>query len=264
MTDPTTPDLLPCRLCRSGFLNEFVYFKNRPDPTRVDMVQCLDCKCEATLSAWNTRPAPAILVNPLEWVISDDRKSWAASTIFGVYRVWDIDGGYLSKPDDRWGFRVAEDLSGAQKVALSEHQSLVRSAMQSTAAPQNLDERMKAAGMLTLTQMLAEPIMGKFGTHAGQWLDSKRMEYQKMRMQYELGDKSKDDDLWEWFFLHTPRPLQRSSTISVQLVVSTPHRLPPHMRWKSGHGKLGISVNQQASRGLLNRSISQMKLRGSG
>ncbi|WIY23626.1 hypothetical protein [Parasedimentitalea psychrophila] len=82
--------------------------------------------------------------------------------------------------------------------------------MQPTAAPQSLDERMKAAGMLTLTQMLAEPIMGKFGTHAamnnmelfGQWLDSKRTEYQKMRMRYELGGKSKDDDLWEWFFAH--------------------------------------------------------------
>jgi len=36
----------------------------------------------------------------------------------------------------------------------------------------------------------------------GEWLDSKRTEYLKMRVQYVLGDKSKDDGLWEWIFAH--------------------------------------------------------------
>lgn len=43
----------------------------------------------------------------------------------------------------------------------------------------------------------------------GEWLKVKHHSYITMRLRYELGDKSKDDNLWEWFFLHTPQHSKR-------------------------------------------------------
>ncbi|MBM1556703.1 hypothetical protein JQV19_08585 [Sulfitobacter mediterraneus] len=75
----------------------------------------------------------------------------------------------------------------------------------------DLDERMKAAGMIPLSEMLeSHGPMEKWMRHADVhtfddfcvWIKSKQKSFMTMRMQYELGDKDKDDEMWEWVFAH--------------------------------------------------------------
>ena len=75
----------------------------------------------------------------------------------------------------------------------------------------SLDERMKAAGMIPLSELLAggQPL-DKWKAHAGvrtpehfeEWLLGRYTEFMKMRMAYELGDRDRGDDLYEWVFAH--------------------------------------------------------------
>lgn len=73
-----------------------------------------------------------------------------------------------------------------------------------------LDQRMKAAGMFTVSQMMTAAPMDVFIKHAGvndldsflQWVEMKRAEYIRMQARYDLGDKPKDDDLYEWVITH--------------------------------------------------------------
>jgi hypothetical protein len=82
-----------------------------------------------------------------------------------------------------------------------------------TATPETdeyLAERMKAAGMFTVAQMMTAAPMDIFTKHAGvndlgsflQWVEMKRAEYIRMQARYDLGDKPKDDDMYEWVIAH--------------------------------------------------------------
>jgi hypothetical protein len=74
----------------------------------------------------------------------------------------------------------------------------------------SLDERMKAAGMIPLSDLLngGQPL-DRWTAHAGVqchdsfevWLRRRYEEFMRMRMSYELGDEEKDD-LYEWVFAH--------------------------------------------------------------
>lgn len=74
----------------------------------------------------------------------------------------------------------------------------------------DMDVRMKARGMIPLTQLLAGTPLDRWRAHTGvtnikyfqQWAERKQEEYMKMRMRYEVGDKDKDDDMYEWIFAH--------------------------------------------------------------
>jgi hypothetical protein len=75
----------------------------------------------------------------------------------------------------------------------------------------DLDARMKAAGMIPLSEMLnSHGPMEKWMRHAQvhtlaefiEWVSMKQREYMTMRMRYELGDKDKNDGLYEWVFAH--------------------------------------------------------------
>lgn len=94
---------------------------------------------------------------------------------------------------------------------------IVRAMLIKTRAPtqedaiETLDERMKAAGMIPLSELLTggQPL-DKWMVHTGtksiklfqQWVEKKHEEFMRMRMRYELGDKDKGDDLYEWVFAH--------------------------------------------------------------
>jgi len=75
---------------------------------------------------------------------------------------------------------------------------------------QELAAAMKAKGMLSIDEILAGNLMGKFSTHCGVntiedllwWVESKHKQYLKMRLEYEVGGKEKDD-LYEWVFAHS-------------------------------------------------------------
>jgi hypothetical protein len=74
----------------------------------------------------------------------------------------------------------------------------------------DLDVKMQAAGMLPMAEILAGNLMGNFSTHCAVadmpsllwWVESQHEKYLRMRMEYEVGGKEKDD-LFEWVFSHS-------------------------------------------------------------
>ena len=78
-------------------------------------------------------------------------------------------------------------------------------------AIKSLDERMVAAGMIPLSTILSgEGVLKQWMAHTGvvdldtfeQWLLMRYRELLIMRMPYELGDKDKSDELYEWVLGH--------------------------------------------------------------
>lgn len=73
----------------------------------------------------------------------------------------------------------------------------------------SLADRMRAAGMLTIDEMLSGAPLDGFIRHAGvcdletykQWLDMKCREFLSMQAAREL-EKREDDDLYEWVLAH--------------------------------------------------------------
>lgn len=82
------------------------------------------------------------------------------------------------------------------------------------AAPQaeqdNLDQRMKDAGMLSVTELLAGAPLDSFVKHVGvkdldtfaEWLEMRRAECLKQVARYDLGERKEGDDLYEWAIAH--------------------------------------------------------------
>ena len=73
----------------------------------------------------------------------------------------------------------------------------------------SLDERMRAAGMMPLSEMLEKSPLGKFSAHAGvtdlasfeEWLQMQRKEFLRMQAEMTL-DNKEDDELYEWVIAH--------------------------------------------------------------
>ncbi|WP_427121546.1 hypothetical protein [Pseudomonas aeruginosa] len=72
-----------------------------------------------------------------------------------------------------------------------------------------LDDRLEAAGMLTVAQILAGAPLDAFIRHAGvrdlasfgQWLEMRRAESVRLKARFAL-DKREDDELYEWVIAH--------------------------------------------------------------
>lgn len=75
----------------------------------------------------------------------------------------------------------------------------------------SLNARLKAKGMFTVDEMMGETPLSRWEIHSGmdsleffsEWLDRKTEEYLRMRLAYELGDKDKSDELYEWVLAHS-------------------------------------------------------------
>jgi len=76
----------------------------------------------------------------------------------------------------------------------------------------SLDAKIKAAAMIPLSELLSgDTPLSKWEAHAGvrdiasfgEWLAMKHREYMRMRVAYELGDKDKADELYEWVLAHS-------------------------------------------------------------
>lgn len=73
----------------------------------------------------------------------------------------------------------------------------------------NLAERMKAAGMMSIEQMLERSPLGGFQAHAGvtdlesfeEWIQMRRNEFLTMQARMVL-DKQEDDEMFEWVLAH--------------------------------------------------------------
>lgn len=72
-----------------------------------------------------------------------------------------------------------------------------------------LDEQLKAAGMIPLSEMLKSNPLGKYAVHKGvdnlalfeKWLDMRFIEMMKMKSRMLLA-KEEDNELFEWALAH--------------------------------------------------------------
>lgn len=75
----------------------------------------------------------------------------------------------------------------------------------------SLDQRMIAAGMIPISELLTKNGLGKFGVHTGvndlesfeQWLTMRYEEMLSGRVQIELDKNEVVDELYEWYFAHS-------------------------------------------------------------
>lgn len=73
-----------------------------------------------------------------------------------------------------------------------------------------LDERMKAAGMMPVSEMLERSPLGAFSAHTGvtdldsfeQWLQMRREEFLRMQARMTLDGEEKDE-MFEWVVAHS-------------------------------------------------------------
>jgi hypothetical protein len=95
----------------------------------------------------------------------------------------------------------------------------------------SLDDRMKAAGMFTIDQMMGITPLSRFTIHAGMtdlkffeaWLDRRAREMLMMRVKYELGDKPKDD-MYEWVVSHAASLMEVRANFKAALAGGNPSR----------------------------------------
>lgn len=74
-----------------------------------------------------------------------------------------------------------------------------------------LTDRMKAAGMMSVEQMIKGHPFDTFHAHAGvtslakfeEWLEMKRAEYIKMHARFDLDKKDSSDEMYEWVLAHS-------------------------------------------------------------
>lgn len=94
-------------------------------------------------------------------------------------------------------------------VAMERELSDVRTLSTMFDSDASLNERMKAAGMLTVQQITAGMPTDAFIRHRGvtnldsfaEWLEMERAQFLKMQARFELADKEKDG-LYEWIMSH--------------------------------------------------------------
>ncbi|TLX15740.1 hypothetical protein [Rhizobium sp. MHM7A] len=75
----------------------------------------------------------------------------------------------------------------------------------------DLDARMKSRGMFSVSELIQGTDIDKWTAHTGvnsletfeEWLLMKRRHFDTLRGRYETGEKSKDDELFEWVFAHS-------------------------------------------------------------
>lgn len=76
---------------------------------------------------------------------------------------------------------------------------------------ETLDAKLRAAGMLSVADLLKGAPLDSFIKHAGvtdfpsliTWAEMRRAEYLRQVALYELGERDKNDDLYEWVIAHS-------------------------------------------------------------
>lgn len=114
--------------------------------------------------------------------------------------------------DDALGDRHGEVQAIADKV-IREASALAapRADSAERTAGKDLNDRLRAAGMFTIPEMMGETPLTRWQTHAAMtsldafewWLEAQVRQYLTMKAEYEIGDKPKDDELYEWVLAHS-------------------------------------------------------------
>ncbi|MDU9626264.1 hypothetical protein [Escherichia coli] len=104
---------------------------------------------------------------------------------------------------------VSFDSGNAYADPLREVTPLYTAPPAPVSVPDDIDTRMKNAGMLSAPEIIAGQPIDAFMKHAGvvdlesllKWSEMRRAEFLRMQAKYELGDNQKDD-MYEWVISH--------------------------------------------------------------
>lgn len=107
------------------------------------------------------------------------------------------------------------------------------------AVPDDIDARMKNAGMLSAAEIIAGQPIDAFMKHAGvvdleslcKWAEMRRAEFLRMQAKYELGDNQKDD-MYEWVISHVAAFSELQVNIRAAMLKAGPvtaATVPPHI-----------------------------------
>jgi hypothetical protein len=131
----------------------------------------------------------------------------------GMIRRFDLDMSDCDSCGQDCGADMVEDLDGEYVLWDEVLPFLYRydeyTAPPAPEVPDDIDARMKTAGMLSASEIIAGQPIDAFMKHAGvvdlesliKWAEMRRAEFLRMQAQYELGDKPKDD-MYEWVISH--------------------------------------------------------------
>jgi hypothetical protein len=157
----------------------------------------------------NLKPMTVTIFFPSDMEVGEDRARWYLDhAIRGYWKTF--------------AHTETDPIRNMRRCSVSIKPSMT-STTQPTASPQptatttevseaSLDERMEAAGMIPLSKLLAgDAPLEKWMAHTSvrdlasfeAWLLMRQREFMHMRVAYELGDKDKADELYEWVFAHT-------------------------------------------------------------
>lgn len=178
------------RLCRAAdVIERLSAAQTIPDLYVPGVWRCTKCQFELMQSNLNGRDGTVTARDaPGEKCPNCNTALWRVS-----WKDWAIETG--KRLDETW----------------DELQTLKKATQPSPADTGDIDARMIAAGMIPLSEMLnSHGPMEKWMRHAHvntlpefiEWVSMKQREYMTMRMRYELGDKDKNDGLYEWVFAH--------------------------------------------------------------
>lgn len=126
---------------------------------------------------------------------------------FVVHRYDHDEGAWVD--DEVLSYQVVDDWLPSNQVELDQY--VKDNAPPLPVVPDEIDERMKAAGMLSAVQIIEGQPLDAFIKHSGvvdmgtllQWSEMRRAEFLRMQSQYDLGDKDKTDDMYEWVIAHS-------------------------------------------------------------
>jgi hypothetical protein len=145
-------------------------------------------------------------------VIAEADVERVARVAAALWRAETVDAGVPASVTNALTLEAFADLDPDHRARFHKFARAAIAAMQPIVSEaDDIDSKMIAAGMTPLSKMLnGHGEMEKWLQHAHvhtlddftQWVKMKQREYMTMRMRYEIGEKDKSDDLYEWVFAH--------------------------------------------------------------
>lgn len=176
-----------------------------------DLDDALDAAWKATLAKAH-HPADPLGLAPLAQQFNEAPTEALRPPVPGGWRVLPCTSS-AKREADRW--EVYSPCGSGGVVSTHDVRDwAVRELLDAIAASpetaENLDARMKQAGMFSVPELLAGAPLDRFIAHAGvkdlasllQWAEMRRGECLRMQARYDLGEKDKNDELYEWTVAH--------------------------------------------------------------
>jgi hypothetical protein len=182
----------------------------------MSMVSCRSCGAQAYDRKWDMRSAGTngerALPYDRDTLGRFVREAWVrwAETQPTPKPSWLVPYDQLSEADKEADRQIGESVSRWTLIGDAALTAALSAEQTQPVAVDDLDARMKAAGMYTVAEMMGVTPLTKWKSNPAindldafsDWLDRKVSEYLTMKAGYDLGDKSTDDELYEWVEAH--------------------------------------------------------------